>query len=184
MSIQAGILFFDGTRADRELLLRTVTGLSILGGESETTYLQNSIGMLYRAFHTTSESRLENQPFISQEGLIITWDGRLDNRDEFVRELGESFRSKPDVSIIAAGLDRWGEHCFSKIVGDWALAIWNPHQRMLLLGRDFAGIRPLYYSQQATSITWSTDLASLGVGPQKSYAIKRVHRRLPHNVAG
>ncbi len=164
MSIQAGILFFDGTRADRELLPRTLTGLSILGGESETTYLQNSIGMLYRSFHTTSESRLENQPFISQEGLIITWDGRLDNRDEFVRELGESFRSKPDVSIIAAGLDRWGEHCFSKIVGDWALAIWNPHQRMLLLGRDFAGIRPLYYSQQATSISWSTDLASLVLG--------------------
>ena len=35
---------------------------------------------------------------------------------------------------------------FRKLVGDWALAIWNPSDRSLLLAKDPVGTCPLYYS--------------------------------------
>src|SRR5437899_462836 len=50
-------------------------------------YAKTSISILYRAFHTTKESRREVQPHVAQSGAVITFDGRLDNRAELIRQL-------------------------------------------------------------------------------------------------
>jgi asparagine synthase (glutamine-hydrolysing) len=81
----------------------------------------------------------------------------LDNRAELIAALGDGpLSGDNDVSVVAAAYERWGVDCFRRILGDWALAIWEPNLRSLVLAKDFLGTRHLYYSPGRDHILWST----------------------------
>jgi len=131
--------------------------LARYGDDSRSTYSAPGIQILYRAFHTTKESRKETQPHKTPSGAILTWDGRLDNRDELIRRLGNNIApDSSDVEIVAMAFDRWGLESFARLIGDWALSIWQPRDNTLLLAKDFVGTRPLYYTLCNKRIYWST----------------------------
>ena len=164
MSVQAGTWNLDEEPVDREFLARISRTLVEYGPDSEWTFFDGPIGMLYRPFHTTAESRLERQPHISLGGKVLIWDGRLDNRDELAEQLSHvQMDDKTDVAIVATAFDRWGAGCFSKLVGDWALSVWNPCERELTLARDYMGIRKLFYYVKRNRILWCNHLAPLAL---------------------
>jgi asparagine synthase (glutamine-hydrolysing) len=162
MSVQAGIWNFEGRSVDRKLIEDLSESLRKQGPDSESRYVAGSFAMLYRPFHTTAESRREKQPYFSHRGFILTWDGRLDNRNELIPELRSELEADPtDVAIIAAAFDCWETDCFRRIVGDWALSIWKPQQRELILALDYMAIRHVFYYLRQDRIWWATDLAPL-----------------------
>jgi asparagine synthase (glutamine-hydrolysing) len=162
MSVQAGIWNFDGRPVDRKLLEILSDSLRQQGPDGESCYVDNSIALLYRPFHTTAESRQEKQPHTSGRGFILTWDGRLDNREVLIADLGSDLNSSPtDVAIFAAAFDRWDTDCFRRIVGDWAVSIWKLEQRELLFAADYMAIRHIFYYQKNDQVWWSTDLGPL-----------------------
>ena len=162
MSVQAGIWNFDGRPVDRELLDDFSESLRQQGPDGESCYVDGSVALLYRPFHTTAESRHEKQPYISRRGFILTWDGRLDNREVLIAELRSDLDASPtDLAIFAAAFDRWETDCFRRIVGDWAVSIWKPEQRELLFAADYMAIRHIFYYLKNDRIWWSTDLSPL-----------------------
>jgi len=162
VSVQAGIWNFDGSPIDHRLLTDISDFLKHQGPDGESCHVGGSIALLYRPFHTTAESRREKQPYFSQRGFILTWDGRLDNRDELILELRSELETDPtDVAIVAAAFDRWETDCFCRIVGDWAVSIWKPEQHELFFATDYMAIRHIFYYLKKDGILWSTDLSSL-----------------------
>jgi asparagine synthase (glutamine-hydrolysing) len=160
MSVQFGKCSFDGKPVDRQEFDRVRPVLAPYGPDGEGTYCTDNIAILYRAFHTTRESRNEVQPHVTASGLIVTWDGRLDNRNEMVSQL-RLVTDSSDVAIVAVAYERWGTDAFSKLIGDWSISIWNSTHRSLILAKDFVGIRPLYYSVENGEVRWSTILDPL-----------------------
>jgi asparagine synthase (glutamine-hydrolysing) len=162
MSVQAGIWNFDGRPVDRKLLADISESLRHQGPDGEFCHVDGSVALLYRPFHTTAESRREKQPYFSHRGFVLTWDGRLDNRDELIPELRSELEANTtDVAIVAAAFDRWETDCFRRIVGDWGVSIWKPDQHELLFGADYMAIRHIFYYLKKERILWSTDLSSL-----------------------
>jgi asparagine synthase (glutamine-hydrolysing) len=162
VSVQAGIWNFDGRPVDDKLFAEISETLKHRGPDGEFCYVDNSVALLYRPFHTTAESRREKQPCVSRRGFILTWDGRLDNRDELIPELrSELDANSTDVAIIAAAFDRWDTDCFRRVTGDWAISIWKPEQRELLFAADYMAIRHIFYYHKNDQIWWSTDLNPL-----------------------
>src|ERR1700730_5370058 len=103
MSVQAGIWNFDGRPIDRKLLADLSESLKHQGPDGESCHVNGSIALLYRPFHTTAESRREIQPYFSHRGFILTWDGRLDNRQTLIEDLRSDIETDPtDVAIVAA----------------------------------------------------------------------------------
>jgi asparagine synthase (glutamine-hydrolysing) len=62
---------------------------------------------------------------------------------------------------VSAAYQKWGEKCFCKLLGDWALSIWNPLENSLILAKDFVGTRHLYYWFDDSQIVWCTILDAL-----------------------
>src|SRR5271156_6219272 len=87
MSVQFGRWNFNGEPVAPDYIEKVNTLLSSYGPDSSSSFLGAGISMAHRAFHTTRESRSEMQPYISTSGCVITWDGRLDNRAELLRDL-------------------------------------------------------------------------------------------------
>lgn len=170
MSIQFGRWDFSGEPVALAYIEKVNELFSPYGPSG--SFSGTGIHMVHRAFPTTKESRTEVQPHVSLSGSVITWDGRLDNRKELLGDLGEVRASTAtDVAIVAAAYERWGSQCLARLVGDWALAIWNPHSRSLLLAKDFIGTRHLFYSFDKDQITWSTILDPLVLFAEKTFAL-------------
>src|SRR5262249_45235642 len=162
MSVQVGRWNFDGMPVDSRYLEKAKAIISPYGPDGEGSYIKHNVNIVYRAFHTTKESRRETQPYVAISGAVITWDGRLDNRTELIRSLSDVLTAdSTDLSIVAAAYERWGTDCFSRLIGDWAVSIWNPDTRSLILAKDPIGTRHLYYSFERDQVTWSTILDPL-----------------------
>jgi asparagine synthase (glutamine-hydrolysing) len=162
MSVQFGRWNFDGRPPSADYIEKAVSGLAPYGPDGQTSYSKDGLTIIYRAFHTTKESRQETQPFESVSGIVITWDGRLDNRTELRQQLGHTLENDcPDVWIVAAAYEHWGTRCFARLIGDWALSIWNPHEQSLILAKDPIGTHHLYYAQDHAQATWSSLLDPL-----------------------
>ncbi len=162
MSAQFGICSFEGRPLNREYLSMVRPVLAPYGPDSEGLFCQDNFGILYRALYTNQEARREMQPYICSSGAVITWDGRLDNRDELAHLLKpEISRASTDVEIVAAGFERFGTRLFARLVGDWALSIWDAQTRALILARDFVGTRQLYYLMEKDQVMWCTILDPL-----------------------
>jgi len=162
MSVQFGRWNFEGQPPAPDYVEKVSAALAAYGPDSDESYSNGGIRMLYRAFHTTKESRHETQPHTSRSGAVMTWDGRLDNRAELIGELSDSVtNNSTDLAIVAAAYEKWGHSCFVKLIGDWALSIWNPLERFVLLAKDPVGTHHLYYSFDNNQVTWSTILDPL-----------------------
>jgi asparagine synthase (glutamine-hydrolysing) len=162
MSVQAGIWNFDGEPVDRTVLARFGELMKAMAPDGQSCFVDGSIALLYRPFHTTAESRQETQPCYSSNGFVLTWDGRLDNREELMTDLDMPTDGHPgDVDIVAAAFRQWKTEAFKRILGDWALSIWCVEERELILAADYMCIRHVFYYPRKHSIWWSTDLAPL-----------------------
>src|SRR5208282_1828599 len=64
-----------------------------------------------------------------------------------------------------------GTRCFARLLGDWALSIWDPRDRSLLLAKDPIGTRPLYYFADRNEVTWSSLLDPLVLFAGKTFAL-------------
>jgi len=89
---------------------------------------------------------------------MVTLDGRIDNHAELRALLGIDDHMAPDSQIVCAAFRRWGNGCFSKLIGDWAIALWSHSDRSLYLARDHAGTRTLYFENTGDLGLWSTSL--------------------------
>ena len=173
MSVQFGRWNIDGLPVDRGYLAKAGEMLAPYGPDGGSANIKDNVGILYRAFHTTKESRKETQPCIIPSGAVLTWDGRLDNREDLVSELRAVLTiGATDLAIVSAAYEAWGTKCFAKLIGDWALSVWDPISRSLILGKDPIGTRHLYYSSDEKQITWSTILDPLVLLAGKTFTLE------------
>ncbi len=169
MSALGGIINFDGKPVDERTLITMGNGLASNGPDGGGQYLNGPIGVVYRAFWTNKESRQEQQPLVTEAGQILAWDGRLDNRAELIAGLrDELFDRQSDVDLVMAAYRKWGLGFVSKLLGDFALSLWEQKTRSLILARDHAGPRPLFYYQDGDEFIWASELRVLLAlkGPQ------------------
>ena len=172
MSVQFGRWNFAGEPAAPAYIDKVSTLLSPYGPDRSGFYSAAGLSIIHCAFHTTKQSRSEVQPHVSASGMVITWDGRLDNRPELFGSLRDVLGDKAtDVAIVAAAYERWGTKCLAELLGDWALAIWNPSAPSLLLAKDFIGTRHLFYACDKDQVAWSTILDPLVLFGEKTLAL-------------
>lgn len=174
MSVQFGKCNFAGKPIDREDLDEVRPVLAPYGPDAEGLICKDNFAVLYRAFHTTSESLRESQPHVMPSGDVLMWDGRLDNREEMVRELAPGISAQStDVEIVAAAYECWRTRSFARFVGEWALSIWDARTQTLVLAKDFVGTRHLYYSVKGDEISWCTILDPLVLFAGHSFEVDR-----------
>lgn len=126
--------------------------------DGTTVYAKDNVGMGYQPYRTHQRSHLERSPLCDPEGNVLSFDGRLDNYCELCDLLGVRQVEVSDSEIVIRSFVKWGEGCFSRFIGEWALVLWSRHDRSLYLARDHAGTRTLYFERSRGCVRWSTYL--------------------------
>jgi asparagine synthase (glutamine-hydrolysing) len=127
--------------------------------EDGTFVLANGrIGMGFQPYHSHLRSCFGSQPAVDVRGNILTLDGRIDNHAELCQLLNLDREEIADSKIVLVAFERWGVDCFSRLIGDWAIALWSHAEQSLYLARDHAGTRTLYFEVTGERVLWSTYL--------------------------
>lgn len=77
--------------------------------------------------------------------VTVEFLGHLHNRDTLSSRLGLAPADTSDEQLLEAAWRRWGEGLAERLVGDYALALHDPHRHLTYLARDPLGVKPLYY---------------------------------------
>jgi asparagine synthase (glutamine-hydrolysing) len=119
------------------------------------------LAIAYRGHRITEEEQSEVQPF-KYGPYILSFDGRLDNREELGDRLGlRHLQAVPDPLIAIEGYAQLGDQIFSAMLGEFALCLWCAESATLLFARSLCGARPLYYVSGKERLVWSSDFAHL-----------------------
>src|SRR5262245_21671610 len=148
MSAIGGVVRFDGVLSE-ELLTAFRDALAPYGTDAQHVWLERNAGLVRTLRRVTQEDALDRQPLISHDqGQVMVFSGRLDNRDELADRLGidtNTLAALADSALVSRAHAQWREHCASQLVGAFTFAVWEARQQRLLLVRDPVGARPLYW---------------------------------------
>lgn len=169
MSGLSGIFSTSGKPIDQALLARMNEAISHRGGDGAGLWCKSEVGLGIQLMAVTPESVDEQGPSSLGGQLYLAMDGRLDNRDELEHEFkmaDVAFEStSSDSQYVLLAYTIWGRECFERLVGDFALALWDDSQKILLLARDATGCRPLFYHRSEDRIIWGSEIHQLRVDP-------------------
>jgi len=170
VSVQFGRWNFDGRSADRSICKSG--GCSLLTPGRGGTYIK----MALDSFSVPSIRPRNQGARRSRTSRLSVWSSpgrRLDNRAELIRDLRDYARHAIDRCFHRRGAyERWGTDCFAKLLGDWALSIWNPKT----LADPCEGphrTRHLYYSLDNDQVSWSTILDPLVLLAGKAFTLEK-----------
>lgn len=118
------------------------------------------------------------QPLSNEDGTRwITFNGEIFNFPELRRDLeraGHVFRTHSDTEAIVHHLEQRGTRGLADLNGMFAFAHWNDATGELLLARDRAGIKPLYWAELADGgVVFASELAALMAHPGAPRALDR-----------
>jgi asparagine synthase (glutamine-hydrolysing) len=105
------------------------------------------------------------QPIVHPEtGVTVVCNGEIDNHRELRRWLearGHTLALATDVAVIPALYLELGDEFVERLDGEFAVAVWDPRGPRVVLARDRAGERPLFFLQQQNVIRFATEIAAL-----------------------
>ena len=105
------------------------------------------------------------QPIVDREsGVMVVCNGEIDNYHELSRWLesrGRRVELATDIAVIPGLYLELGEAFVERLVGVFATVVWDPRRRSILLARDRAGERPLFFSFRDGAVRFATEVAAL-----------------------
>lgn len=112
------------------------------------------------------------QPLVhAASGVTCACNGEIDNHRElraWLLSRGHAIDQETDVAVIPGLYLELGDAFVERLVGAYAIAIWDPRNGALLLARDRAGERPVFYRREQDGVRFATELAPLA--PEASAA--------------
>ncbi len=143
-----------------------VRAIAYRGPDGAHPWVHQNVGLAHLAFATTSEAGRERQPLVDPEtGIALVGDIRIDNREDLIARLAGSgqlhLNTPTDIELALAAYKRWKNEFPREILGDFALALWDPRERQLLLTRDIFGLRQLVYAPVNGTVVFGTTVGAV-----------------------
>jgi asparagine synthase (glutamine-hydrolysing) len=163
-----------GAAEELEALARSMASRIVHRGPDDSGEFADAPAGLafgFRRLSIVDLSPLGHQPMTSASGrYTVIYNGEVYNflalRAELERE-GASFRGHSDTEVMLAAFEAWGiETAVQRFNAMFAMAVWDRVERVLWLGRDRIGKKPLYYGRASDgALLFASELKALFAYP-------------------
>jgi asparagine synthase (glutamine-hydrolysing) len=106
-----------------------------------------------------------SQPVVDPaSGIVVACNGEIDNHRELRAWLisrGHTIPLETDIAVIPGLYLELGEAFVERLVGAFAVAVWDPRVPCVVLARDRAGEKPLFYTTRGDEVAFASELAGL-----------------------
>lgn len=159
---------------------RMTDAINHRGPDDAGTWVDAETGITlgHRRLAILDPSPFGHQPMTSANGrYVIVFNGEIYNFQQLRAELeplGHSWRGHSDTEIMLAAFLQWGVlEATRRFNGMFAFALWDKQDRVLHLGRDRLGEKPLYYGWVGDTLVFGSELKAIRQFPGFESAINR-----------
>lgn len=160
-----GIIGYIDKAPSVELGLQMAKALKHRGPDHQGAklYAQNHCCLAHARLSIIDLRAAANQP-MEYGNLAIVFNGEIYNFKEIKEELkrlGHQFMLDSDTEVILHAYEEWGTSCVNHFIGMFAFAILDQEANELILFRDRAGVKPLYYYEHENCFMFASELKAL-----------------------
>jgi asparagine synthase (glutamine-hydrolysing) len=175
----AGLWHARVTGDEPVLLARASASLRHRGPDDEGTWFSPDagVGLAFRRLSILDLTPTGAQPMPNEDGSVrIVHNGEVYNFGEIRERLRGryQFRSTGDTEVVLRLYEDKGVDCTTELEGMYAFAVYDATRRRLLLARDRAGIKPLYYAAAPGRFAFASEPKALLTLPWVSRAVDAV----------
>jgi asparagine synthase (glutamine-hydrolysing) len=142
------------------------------GPNDEGIWLDAKAGtaLVHRRLSIIDLSSAGHQPMVSaDERFIVTYNGEVYSHQPIAAELagrGHKFHGHSDTEVILESFAHSGiEATLKRMIGMFAIALWDRRDRTLTLIRDRLGVKPLYWAKFGELFLFGSELKALRAHP-------------------
>ena len=162
MSAICGIVDMNKRSTDFGVLRSMGRAMVLRGADQSGAYVNGGVGLLCNRM-ILGESEQARQPHTVTRGgknFTVCFDGELDG----MRSEGGEYRYLDYSSDAEMALEYYlsfGNGCFSRLRGDFALAICDEYRGEVLLARSEGSSRPLYFSWDGGRLVFASEIKGM-----------------------
>lgn len=106
-----------------------------------------------------------DQPIKNEDNsVVVVYNGEIYNYQELRRRLikkGHKFKTKSDTEVLVHLYEEYGQEMSKYLNGMFVFAIWDEKNEKLLISRDRAGIKPLYYYKSGKTLIFGSEVKTI-----------------------
>lgn len=159
--------FSDERPVDRRRIETMARAIAHRGPDDSGCYFSGGLGLGFRRLSIIDVAS-GHQPMRDEQGSVwVAFNGEIYNFPELrveLEALGHVFRTRSDTEVIVHGYRHWGDEVLNRLNGMFGLAIWDSDRRRLVLARDPAGIKLVYYRVEQGSVVFGSELRAVLAG--------------------
>ncbi len=164
-----GILGGGSPAERRELAARMAGTLGHRGPDGEGLFSDEECALGFRRLAIV-DLDADSPPFPNEDGTVWSLaNAEIYNSAELeagLVERGHRLRTRVDTEVIPHLYEERGADLVAELNGMFALAVWDAPRRRLVLARDRAGEKPLYWWQRDGELAFASELRALVAHPR------------------
>ena len=166
----AGLFGQKNKNSFEQLVESMILSLSHRGPDDSGVWKDNKNQIVFghRRLSILDLTKAGHQPMTSYCGrYVITFNGEVYNHLDLRKELGSLGRrtrwiGTSDTETILEGFSYWGiKKTIEKMVGMFAIAVWDKKEERLFLSRDRMGEKPLYFGWSGGNFVFASELKAI-----------------------
>ena len=172
-----------GDQAGMEAVVRAMADtLSHRGPDDSGTWSEGACALGHRRLSVIDLSPQGHQPMVSHDGRwVMVYNGEFYNFQQMRAELENLdpelkgvWRGTSDTEVFLEAVSRWGlDEATRRFNGMFAFALWDRREKLLHLGRDRIGEKPLYYAWMGKHFLFGSELKALRAHPSFKASLDR-----------
>ena len=163
--------FQSDRRAEPATVQAMARAIAHRGPDDEGFHFAGPLGLGFRRLSIIDLAGGHQPMSDAEESVWVAFNGEIYNFQELRRELeakGHHFRTRSDTEVIVHGYKQWGTGVLQRLNGMFGLAIWDVRAKRLVVARDPAGIKLIYYRIEGGTVAFGSELrAVLAALPQR-----------------
>lgn len=162
-----GVLRLDGAPVEPKPLAAMNEAIRHRGPDGGRVVVDGPVALANRRLSILDLSPAADLP-MTRGPVTLAYNGEVYNylaERERLCAAGESFSTTGDTEVLIALYRERGDAFVDRLVGMYAFALWDSAERRLLLGRDPAGKKPLYYYLGPDLLVFGSEIKSLLLHP-------------------
>ncbi|MFK8016603.1 MAG: asparagine synthase (glutamine-hydrolyzing) [Gammaproteobacteria bacterium] len=166
-------------RTLRDAIVPMTGAMTLRGPDAQQHWVDRErVALGHARLSVIDLSEAANQPFTSACGrYVMVYNGEVYNyralRDQ-LRAAGKTFQTQSDTEVVIEAIAAWGAtETARKLIGMFAIAVWDRESEVLTLIRDRLGIKPLCYGIVDQTLVFASDLNAVRQMPGFNATVNR-----------
>ena len=154
----------EDVKPDSDLLNQMISALQHRGPDSKGFYIDDNIGLAHSRLSIIGLASGKQPIHNASKTVWVVFNGEIYNYIELRNDLikkGYRFYTDTDTEVIVHLYDEYGEDFVSYLNGQFAIALWDNVEKVLILTRDRVGITPLFYMQNNNKLYFASEIKSI-----------------------